>query len=242
VNAVSKDASGPLLQTTGLSVGYSGIAVAHDLDITVGKSEIVCLLGPNGAGKTTTLLTISGLLDPIAGSVSFGGVDLKGVRPDVRARRGIVQVPEDRSLFGSLTVRENLQVASRDEKQLDLIYDYFPKLRHIQERRATVLSGGEQQMLALARALMLRPELLIVDEMSLGLAPIVVEAILPVFRRIVDETEASVLMVEQHVHLALEVADRAYVMSRGRIIASGSALQISESLDELRGSYLGVQS
>jgi branched-chain amino acid transport system ATP-binding protein len=242
VNAASIDPSEPLLTTTALSVGYSGIAVAHDLELTVGRSEIVCLLGPNGAGKTTTLLTISGLLDPISGSIAFHGSDLKGVRPDVRARRGIVQVPEDRSLFGSLSVRENLQVASRDEKELDRVYDYFPKLRDIQDRRATVLSGGEQQMLALARAMMLRPELLIVDEMSLGLAPIVVEAILPVFRRIVDETGASVLMVEQHVHLALEVADRAYVMSRGRIIASGAAAEISNSLDDLRGSYLGVQS
>lgn len=242
MNAASIDPSEPLLTTTALSVGYSGIAVAHDLELTVGRSEIVCLLGPNGAGKTTTLLTISGLLDPISGSIAFHGSDLKGVRPDVRARRGIVQVPEDRSLFGSLSVRENLQVASRDEKELDRVYDYFPKLRDIQDRRATVLSGGEQQMLALARAMMLRPELLIVDEMSLGLAPIVVEAILPVFRRIVDETGASVLMVEQHVHLALEVADRAYVMSRGRIIASGAAAEISNSLDDLRGSYLGVQS
>ncbi|UFS59804.1 ABC transporter ATP-binding protein [Subtercola endophyticus] len=232
----------PLLQATSLSVGYSGTAVAHDLNLSIGTSEIVCLLGPNGAGKTTTLLTLSGLLEPIAGSVTLHGNDLKGVRPDVRARRGIVQVPEDRSLFGSLTVKENLQVASRDEKELDRVYSYFPKLRDIQDRRATVLSGGEQQMLALARALMLRPELLIVDEMSLGLAPIVVEAILPVFRRIVDETGASVLMVEQHVHLALEVADRAYVMSRGRIIASGTASEISESLDDLRGGYLGVQS
>jgi branched-chain amino acid transport system ATP-binding protein len=242
VNAASNDPSEPLLTTTALSVGYSGIAVAHDLELTVGRPEIVCLLGPNGAGKTTTLLTISGLLDPISGSITFHGIDLKGVRPDERARRGIVQVPEDRSLFGSLSVRENLQVASRDEKELERVYDYFPKLRDIQDRRATVLSGGEQQMLALARAMMLRPELLIVDEMSLGLAPIVVEAILPVFRRIVDETGASVLMVEQHVHLALEVADRAYVMSRGRIIASGPAAEISNSLDDLRGSYLGVQS
>jgi branched-chain amino acid transport system ATP-binding protein len=230
-----------LLETEALSVGYAGVAVTHDIGISVGSSEIVCLLGANGAGKTTTLLSISGLLDPLKGVIRHRGVDLHGVSPDARARLGIVQVPEDRSLFGSLTVKENLQVASRSVVELERIYSYFPKLAQIQDRRATVLSGGEQQMLALARALMLKPQLLIVDEMSLGLAPIVVEAILPVFRRIVDETGASVLMVEQHVQLALEVADRAYVMARGRIVAGGTAEHIGASLDELRGSYLGVQ-
>ncbi|ARJ04182.1 ABC transporter ATP-binding protein [Cnuibacter physcomitrellae] len=231
-----------LLQLDSVSVGYGGTPVTQGVDLTVRRGEIVCLLGPNGAGKTTTLLAISGLIPLMKGTVLFQQRDLLKRSPDALTRMGIVHVPEDRSLFGGLTVEENLKVASRDPEDIARVLGYFPKLGDILDRRATVLSGGEQQMLALARALALRPTLLIVDEMSLGLAPIIVESILPVFRRIVEETGCSVLMVEQHVRLALEIADRAYVMSRGRIVREGTAAEIAASLDELRGSYLGVQS
>ncbi len=230
-----------LLQLDSVSVGYGGTPVTHGIDLVVRPGEIVCLLGPNGAGKTTTLLAISGLIPLMKGSVLFQQQDLLKKTPDALTRMGIVHVPEDRSLFGGLTVEENLRVASNDPRDIARVLEYFPKLGDILDRRATVLSGGEQQMLALARALALRPTLLIVDEMSLGLAPIIVESILPVLRRIVAETGCSVLMVEQHVRLALEIADRAYVMSRGRIVREGSAAEIAASLDELRGNYLGVQ-
>ncbi|QJU55648.1 ABC transporter ATP-binding protein [Herbiconiux sp. KACC 21604] len=235
------DSDAELLRLDSVSVGYGGTPVTHGVDLTVRRGEIVCLLGPNGAGKTTTLLAISGLIPLMRGSVQFQQQDLLKKSPDALTRMGIVHVPEDRSLFGALTVGENLRVASRDPEDIARVLEYFPKLGDILDRKATVLSGGEQQMLALARALALRPALLIVDEMSLGLAPIVVESILPVFRRIVADTGCSVLMVEQHVRLALGIADRAYVMSRGRIVREGTAAQISASLDELRGSYLGVQ-
>jgi branched-chain amino acid transport system ATP-binding protein len=230
-----------LLILDSVSVGYNDVAVTHDINLSIGEAEIVCLLGPNGAGKTTTLLAISGLIPLMKGAVLCDGIDLVRYSPDALTRMGIVQVPEDRSLFSDLTVLENLYVASSDQKDVDRVLGYFPKLREILSRKATVLSGGEQQMLALARALALKPKLLIVDEMSLGLAPIIVESILPVFRQIVADTGCSILMVEQHVRLALEIADRAYVMSRGRIVKEGTAGLIANSLDELRGSYLGVQ-
>jgi len=224
----------------GVSVGYSGIPVTKDVNLYIGESEIVCLLGPNGAGKTSTLLSLSGFNKPLSGDIRFLGNSLVGKTPDEITRLGIVQVSEDRSLFRGLTVQENLQVASKNKRDVDQVLSYFPKLKAIMNRKASVLSGGEQQMLVIARALLLKPKVLVVDEMSLGLAPVVVESIFPIFREIVDRTGCSILMVEQHVHLALEIADRAYVMSRGRIVSEGPADEIASRLDELRGNYLGV--
>jgi branched-chain amino acid transport system ATP-binding protein len=231
-----------LLQLEGLSAGYRGVPVVRDINLVVNQGEIVALLGPNGAGKSTTLMTLSGLLDPLGGRIMFDGQSIAGMRPDAIARRGLVQVPEDRALFTQLTVMENIRLGGSSKRAIIRSLDYFPALTRLADRRAGVLSGGEQQMLALARAIAAQPQLLLVDEMSLGLAPIIVRNLLPVLRTFVEETGAAVLLVEQHVHLALELAGRAYVMSRGRIMREGSAADIAESIDELTGSYLGEPS
>jgi branched-chain amino acid transport system ATP-binding protein len=231
-----------LLQLEGLSAGYRGVPVVRDINLVVNQGEIVALLGPNGAGKSTTLMTLSGLLDPLGGRIMFDGQSIAGMRPDAIARRGLVQVPEDRALFTQLTVMENIRLGGSSKRAVIRSLDYFPALTRLADRRAGVLSGGEQQMLALARAIAAQPQLLLVDEMSLGLAPIIVRNLLPVLRTFVEETGAAVLLVEQHVHLALELAGRAYVMSRGRIMREGSAADIAESIDELTGSYLGEPS
>jgi branched-chain amino acid transport system ATP-binding protein len=231
-----------LLQVEGLSAGYRGVPVVRDTNLTVNQGEIVALLGPNGAGKSTMLLTLSGLLDPLGGRIVFDGQSITGMRPDAIARRGLVQVPEDRALFTQLTVMENIRLGGSSKRAVIRSLEYFPALTRLADRRAGVLSGGEQQMLVLARAIAAQPRLLLVDEMSLGLAPIIVRNLLPVLRTFVEETGAAVLLVEQHVHLALELAGRAYVMSRGRIMREGRAADIAESMDELTGSYLGEPS
>lgn len=231
-----------LLKVEGLCAGYLGVPVVRDVDLTVDPGEIVGLLGPNGAGKSTTLLTLSGLLDPLGGTITFDGASIGGDRPDAIARRGLVQVPEDRALFTQLTVMENIRLAGKSKGAIARSIEFFPALIRLADRRAGVLSGGEQQMLVLARAIATQPRLLLVDEMSLGLAPIIVRDLLPALRTFVEQTGAAVLVVEQHVHLALELAGRAYVMSRGRILREGSAADIADSMDELTGSYLGQPS
>jgi branched-chain amino acid transport system ATP-binding protein len=230
-----------LLEIDGLSTGYRGVPVVRDLDLTVGEGEVVALLGPNGAGKTTTLLTVSGVVPIIAGDVRVLGRSVRGRRPHLIARDGVAHVPEDRSLFFQLTARENLRLgAGKGAAALDQALGWFPALEPLLDRRAGLLSGGEQQMLAMARALAGRPKLLMVDEMSLGLAPIVVERLLPVLRRIADETGAGVLLVEQHVHLALEVADRVSVLSHGTLVLQGDAAHVREHRHLLESSYLAT--
>jgi branched-chain amino acid transport system ATP-binding protein len=229
-----------LLEVQEMSTGYAGVPVVRDLNLHVDEGEVVALLGPNGAGKTTTLLTTSALVPVLAGDIKVFGRSVKGRRPHLVARDGLAHVPEDRSLFFGLTVRENLRLgAAKGSADIDQALDYFPALKPILSRRAGLLSGGEQQMLAMGRALTVRPRLLMVDEMSLGLAPIIVERLLPVLRTIADQTGAGVLVVEQHVHLALEVADRAYVLSHGNLALEGSAAELSENRHLLESSYMG---
>ena len=191
-----------LLKITNLNAGYGGIPVVRDLSIHVNPGEVVALLGPNGAGKTTTLLTISGLLKPIAGDIQLLGSSTTGDRPEKISRRGLAHVAEDRSLFFDLTVQENLRLGltgnreTRSKSQENAL-DMFPALRPLLSRRAGLLSGGEQQMLAMARGLASEPTMLLVDEMSLGLAPIIVERMLPIVRRIAEKLGGKVGVVSR---------------------------------------------
>jgi len=230
----------PLLSLTGVDAGYDGIPVVRGLDLHVGAGEVVAMLGPNGAGKTTTLATIAGLLKPIAGGVCFDGQDIGGTAAHKNARKGISLVPEGRALFFGLTVREHLRLAGgRGGIEKERLFELFPELEKCYGRKAGVLSGGEQQMLAVGRGLISRPRLLLVDEMSLGLAPVIVERMLPVLRTIASEYGSGVLFVEQHVALALDVADRAYVLNHGRVVLEGTAEVLRERRELLRSSYLG---
>jgi branched-chain amino acid transport system ATP-binding protein len=240
--SASGAASGHALVVRDLFAGYRGVPVVRELSLEVRPGEVVALLGPNGAGKTTTLETIAGLHRPIKGSVELSGETVSGRPAHLLARRGLALVPEGRALFPGLTVREHLRLASgragrgsREEELLEML----PELRKCLGRKAGLLSGGEQQMLALGRALVTRPWLLLVDEMSLGLAPVIVERLVPILRRAADELGASVLFVEQHVALALEVADRAYVLTHGRIGLEGPAAELRERRELLAASYLG---
>ena len=238
----SRDEGQPILEVKGLSAGYFGIPVVRDLTLRVRAGELVALLGPNGAGKTTTLSTIVGLLKPIEGEILYNGASIGGRAPERLAREGVTLIPEDRALFFDLTARENLRLAKRgDSMDESEIIQMLPELEKCLGRRAGVLSGGEQQMLTLARGLMGRPRLLMVDEMSLGLAPVIVERLMPVLRRIADELGTAVLFVEQHVEQALELADRAYVMVNGKVVLDGTAAELQSSRELLEASYLGEE-
>ena len=218
-----------------LHAGYGGTAVVRDLTFSVAPGEVVALLGPNGAGKTTTLLTIAGLLPALAGRVRVLGEPVDVRNPERTARRGLGFVTEDRSLFPGLTVGEHLRLAARD---VSLATTYFPELVELRGRRAGLLSGGEQQMLALARAIVLRPKMLLIDEMSLGLAPIVVERLAPVVRSVADDLGIGVLLVEQHVRVALEIADRALVLRHGECTLTAPSADLRDDPALLHDAYL----
>jgi branched-chain amino acid transport system ATP-binding protein len=223
-----------LLECRGLDAGYGGMAVVRELDLRVEPGEVVALIGPNGAGKTTTLLTLSGELPPITGEIFFQGAATKAPLFR-RARQGMRFVTEERSVFMRLTAADNLRVAGVNPP--DAI-EVFPELGPLMDRTAGLLSGGEQQMLTLARAVACEPSLLLVDELSLGLAPLIVKRLLETVRRVASEKSTGVLLVEQHVRQALGIADRVYVMQRGRIVIAGTVDEVRGRIDEVEATYL----
>ncbi|HEX9986304.1 MAG TPA: ABC transporter ATP-binding protein [Thermoanaerobaculia bacterium] len=232
-----------MLSIQGLEVGYGNIPALHGIDLEVEKGEIVTLIGANGAGKTTTLRTISGLLKPRRGTVSFNGADISGVKPHVITGKGISHVPEGRGIFANLSVQDNLELGAylRKDKisqaEYERIFTLFPVLKDRFKQNAGTLSGGEQQMLAISRALMARPAVLLLDEPSLGLAPQMVQTIFRVIREINAEG-TTILLVEQNAHMALVTAHRGYVMETGRIVLTDSTKALLAS-DRVKKAYLG---
>jgi branched-chain amino acid transport system ATP-binding protein len=234
-----------ILEVSGLVAGYGAAPVLKEIDLSVPEGSIVAVLGANGAGKTTLLRTISGLLHPTAGKVMLDGSDLRGVPVEKLVQRGLAHVPEGRGIVAELTVDENLRLGGlwrrdrRDARQaLDEVYGLFPALAERRRHAGHQLSGGERQMLALGRALVARPRLLLLDEPSLGLAPRVTAQIMQLLRHLRDTTGLAVLLVEQNVRGALSVADRGTVMSLGRVVVSTRADELRDDVD-LRHAYLG---
>jgi len=234
----------PFLQVKGLTVRYGNVEALHGIDLEVHQGEIVTILGANGAGKTTTLQTISALLRPSAGEILFEGQPAHLTRAHQLVRKGIAQAPEGRRIFGTLTVKENLDLgAFTREDQAEIaaskkwIYSLFPVLEQRQSQLAGTLSGGEQQMLAIGRALMAKPRLLLLDEPSLGLAPLLVRAIFQVIREI-NAQGVTVLLVEQNARAALKLAHRGYVMEVGRIVHQGKAADLAAD-PKVLNAYLG---
>jgi branched-chain amino acid transport system ATP-binding protein len=230
-----------MLEVTGLTAGYGRVQVLWDVELDVGEAEVVALVGSNGAGKTTLLRAVSGMITPTGGDVRLDGTSLVGRAPEEAVLAGIAHVPEGRRLFAGLTVRENLRVgayASGGEADIDRAVELFPRLGERLDQVAGSLSGGEQQMCAIARGLMANPKLIMIDELSLGLAPNLVEQIL---ERLTSVTEAgtAVLLVEQDVDAALEAAARGYVLENGRIVAADDAASLLED-PRIREAYLGV--
>jgi branched-chain amino acid transport system ATP-binding protein len=236
----------PLLEVRELSASYGRVTALKPVSLTVAEGELVTVLGPNGAGKTTMLRAITRLVSA-RGQVLFKGADVSRLATHELAARGIIMVQEGRGLFAQMSIRENLvlgaytlgNAAEESERRLSEVFTLFPRLRERIDQIAGSLSGGEQQMLAVGRALVSAPRLLLVDEMSLGLAPVIVERLLPILRRVAEDLGAGVLFVEQHVSLALEVADRAYVLSHGNLVLEGAAADLRGRRDLLRSSYLG---
>ena len=234
-----------MLSIQNLNVHYGVIHALHDLSLEVNQGEIVTLIGSNGAGKSTTLLALSGLLNPTSGAISFAGRDLKSVSPHLRVQNGLVQVPEGRRVFPQMSVQENLSLGAYSRKDkaqigkdLDEVCDLFPRLRERWKQLAGTMSGGEQQMLAVGRAMMSRPKLLLLDEPSLGLAPLLVKEIFNVVQRI-RERGVTILLVEQNAHLSLAIADRAYVLETGRVVMSGDAKTLAKD-PRIKAAYLGA--
>ena len=232
-----------LLEIRGLEAGYGGIRAVKGIDLEVGEGELVCLIGANGAGKSTTLRAVCGLLAARTGSIRYAGADIAGTPVHELPRRGLVMVPEGRGIFAQLTVEENLSMGAFTRgdgdvaRDLERRYETFPRLRERRKQTAGTLSGGEQQMLAIGRALMARPKLLLLDEPSMGLAPRLVAKIFEIVRQIAAEG-VTILLVEQNARLALEVASRGYVMESGNITLAGDSAKLLAD-PKVREAYLG---
>ena len=231
-----------ILEIKNLSVAYGGIQAVRDISFEVNEGEVVTLIGANGAGKSSTLRSIVGLVRPAGGSILFQGQELSGLGTETIVGKGITLVPEGRRVFVNLTVYENLKMGAymrsdNIDRDLDWVYGLFPRLKERSWQSAGTLSGGEQQMLAIARALMSRPKLIMMDEPSLGLAPIIVQGVFDIISEI-NRQGVTILLVEQNANMALKAADRAYVMETGRITMTGTGQELAEN-EEIRSAYLG---
>ncbi len=234
-----------LLEVRGLNATYGASRVLHGIDFDLEEGSITTLLGANGAGKTTTLRALCSMMVRTEGSITLGGKRIERMATEDIVRLGVAHVPDGRGTFTHLTTEENLRLGGyvrRDRGQVeadfDKIYGYFPRLKERRHQQAGTLSGGEQQMLAVSRALMLKPKLLLLDEPSFGLAPLIVREIFSIFRRINQEQKVSILLVEQNAAMALDLAEHAYLIETGRIVLSGTAEEIKNN-DAVRRSYLG---
>lgn len=235
-----------MLEVDNIHVSYDGVPALYGVSFRVEEGEIVSIVGSNGAGKSTVLRTISSLLRPTQGSIRMNGEDLTALRPHDVVLRGIAHVPEGRRLFNRQTIKDNLTLgaftrrsqADREEV-LEQVYEVFPILKKRLGQLAGTLSGGEQQMLAIARALMMKPKLLMLDEPSLGIAPKLVDEVFETLKEINEKQGITILLVEQHVHEALELADRAYVLQTGRVVMEGTGQELLQS-DAIQKAYLGI--
>jgi branched-chain amino acid transport system ATP-binding protein len=236
--------TGVLMRVRNLRAYYDATRVLHGLDFDIAEGEVTALLGANGAGKTSTLRALSGMV-AMTGEVTFAGRPVSGSATEKLARLGIAHVPEGRGTFSRMTIEENLQLGamSRNDRaairsDIDRVYRYFPRLRERARQQAGTLSGGEQQMLAIGRALMMRPRLMLLDEPSFGLAPLIVEEVYSILRELNEQDGLSMLLVEQNAVAALSLADHAYLIETGEIVMSGPALELGRD-DNVRRAYLG---
>ncbi|ROO87348.1 branched-chain amino acid transport system ATP-binding protein [Actinocorallia herbida] len=225
------------LDIRGLSAGYRGMPAIRDIDLRVAAGSILALLGPNGAGKSTTLRAATGLLPALAGTVTAVGTPITG-SVERATRAGLCLIPDNRGVFHRLTVAENLRLA-KAKGGYGPALDRFPRLRPLLNRRCGLLSGGEQQLLAIAKTLLLRPKVLLIDELSMGLSPVAVQQILPELRRLADEDGTAIVLVEQHIDQALSVADEAVVLHHGRVALTGAAADLREDRDQIQRAYFG---
>ena len=235
-----------MLKLENVQSGYGNKLAIKDVSLTIEEGEIITLIGANGAGKSTTLMTICNVVNCRAGSVKFQGNEIHKMSPDAIVKLGICQVPEGRHIFPQLTVKENLDMGAflrndtnEIKKDLDYVYSLFPILAERRHQDGGNLSGGEQQMLAMSRALMARPKLLLLDEPSMGLAPLVIKQIFEIIKQINDESNTTIFLVEQNANQALHIADRGYVMENGRITLSGPAQELLQNTD-IQKAYLGI--
>lgn len=233
-----------MLKVTDLAVSYGAIKALRGISFEVNQGEIITLIGSNGAGKTTTLHSISNIIKKVGGSVVFEEEDISSLSPDAIVRKGLIQVPEGRRIFANLSVRDNLEMGAFTRKDkggikedLEMVYEMFPRLKERIRQVAGTLSGGEQQMLAMGRALMSKPRLLLLDEPSMGLAPILVDEIFSIIQRI-NKAGTTVLLVEQNAYKALSIADRAYILETGLVTKSGDAGDLAKD-NAVKAAYLG---